>query len=168
VGGTVVELGCGPATLTPYLIPRVGPSGTVIGVDLAEKMIARARRKAGRMGWHNARFECVGALDYAPPSPVDAVVFCLALSTMSDCERCLERALAMLKPGGKLVILDSIPEPSQRLASAVMHLKAPLVGARPTRAPLDFAAAELEDVRVQRFFAGVYALVSGRRPAPRG
>jgi hypothetical protein len=70
----------------------------------------------------------------------------------------------MLAPGGRLVVLDSIPEPSRPLANAIIHLKASLVGARPTRAPLDFAAAELEDVRVRRLFHGAYTVVSGRKP----
>ena len=47
-GGTLVEIGCGPATVTPHLLSRVGPEGTVIGVDIADKMIARARQKARR------------------------------------------------------------------------------------------------------------------------
>lgn len=163
-GGTLVELGCGPATVTPHLLEKIGPSGALVGVDLAEGMVAEARRKAERLGWRNARFECGDAMRYAPPSPVDAVVFSLSLSTMSDVERALERAFSMLAPGGQLAILDSIPEPRRPLARAIIHLKAPLVGARPTRAPLDFASARLEAVRVRRLFLGAYTVVSGRKP----
>jgi ribosomal subunit interface protein len=164
-GGTLVELGCGPASATPHRLPKVGPSGALVGVDLAEGMVAEARRKAARLGWRNARFECGDALDYSPPSPVDAIVFSLSLSTMPDAESALEHALSILAPGGQLVVLDSIPEPGRPLARAIIHLKAPLVGARPTRAPLDFAFARLEEVRVQRLFLGAYTVVSGRKPA---
>jgi len=163
-GGTLVELGCGPATVTPHLLPKLGPAGAIVGVDLSEGMLAEARRKAERLGWRNARFERADARDYAPPAPVQAVVFSLSLSTMPEPERCLERALAMLAPGGQLVVLDSIPEPGRPLANAIVRLKAPLVGARPTRAPLDFAAARLEAVRVHRLFLGAYTVVSGRKP----
>jgi demethylmenaquinone methyltransferase/2-methoxy-6-polyprenyl-1,4-benzoquinol methylase len=164
-GGTLVELGCGPATVTPHLLQRVGPEGTVIGVDIADKMIARARQQAERADWRNARFERSDALDYTPPRSVDAVVFCLSLSALGDCERGLERALAMLEVGGQLVILDSIPERSRPLANLLMHLKAPLVGARPSAAPLEFARRKLEGVRVRSFLFGVYTLLSGRKPA---
>ncbi len=167
-GATVLEFGCGPATVTPYLLARVGPTGSVIGVDIAEKMVARARQKAERSGWHNARFERGSTLDYSPPSTVDAVVFCLSLSTMDDCERCLERAVSMLEPGGQLVVLDSIPERSRPFAGLIIHLKAPLVGSTPTRVPLDWASATLEDVRLRRLFGGVYSLVSARKPCSAG
>ena len=163
-GGTLVELGCGPATVTPHLLPTVGPAGALVGVDLAEGMIAEARRKAERLDWRNARFERADARDYTPPGAVDAVVFSLSLSTMPEPERCLERALTMLAPGGQLVVLDSIPEPGRPLANAIVRMKAPLVGARPTSAPLDFAAARLEGVRVRRLWLGAYTVVSGRKP----
>ncbi len=163
-GGTLVELGCGPATVTPHLLAKLGASGTLIGVDLAEAMVAEARRKAERLGWRNVRFECADALHYSPASPVDAVVFSLSLSTMPEVERALERAFAMLAPGGQLVVLDSIPEPRRPLAKVIIYLKAPLVGARPTRAPLDFARAKLEEVRGRRLFLGAYTVVSGRKP----
>jgi demethylmenaquinone methyltransferase/2-methoxy-6-polyprenyl-1,4-benzoquinol methylase len=163
-GGTLVELGCGPATLTPHLLPKLAPAGALVGVDLSEGMVAEARRKAERLGWSHARFERADARDYAPPAPVEAVVFSLSLSTMPEPERCLERALAMLAPGGQLVVLDSIPEPGRPLSNAVVRLKARLVGARPTRAPLDFAAARLGSVRVRHLFLGAYTVVSGRKP----
>jgi ubiquinone/menaquinone biosynthesis C-methylase UbiE len=164
VPGTLVELGCGPATLTPHLLPKLGPAGALVGVDLAEGMVARAREKARRLGWRNVRFERGDALAYSPPCAVDAVVFSLSLSTLPDPELALARALAMLAPRGQLVVLDSIPDATRSLANAVIFLKAPLVGARPTRAPLDFAAARLEGVRVRRLFGGVYTVVSGRKP----
>jgi ubiquinone/menaquinone biosynthesis C-methylase UbiE len=164
-GETILDLGCGPGTLTPYLLEKVGPAGRVIGIDVADGMVARARSTAARSGWHNVEFERSDALDYSPGSSVQAVVFCLSLSTMGDPERCLVHVVSMLKPGGQLVILDSIPERSRRFASWVMHLKAPLVGARPTGVPLEFALANLEGVRIRRFFHGVYSLLSARNPA---
>ncbi len=49
-------------------------------------------------------------------------------------------------------------------SNAVIHLKAPLVGASPTRVPLEFAFSKLEEARVRKLFAGVYSLVSARKP----
>ena len=164
-GGTIVDVGCGPATLTPYLLDRVGASGRVVGVDVSDEMVRRAREIADRSGWRNAVFERSDAIGFSPDSVrADAVVFCLSLSTMPDCRGCLERALTWLAPNGQLVILDSIPEPDRRLARLVMHLKAPLVGARPTAVPLEFAARQLEGVHVRHLSGGVYTLVSGRKP----
>lgn len=165
-GATILDLGCGPGTLVPYLREKVGPTGHVIGVDEADGMVARARSTAASAGWHNVEFERSDALDYSPGSRVRAVVFCLSLSTMSDPKRCLEHVVPLLEPGGQLVVLDSIPERSRRLASLVMHWKAPLVGARPTGVPLEFVRANLEEVRIRRFLFGVYSLLSARTPAP--
>lgn len=128
-------------------------------------MIARARSRAVRSGWHNVEFERSDALEYTPRPRVRAVVCCLSLSTMGDPRRCLEHVGSMLEPGGQLVILDSIPERSRRLARLVMQLKAPLVGARPTGAPLDFVLGNLEGVRMRRLLLGVYTLLSARKPA---
>src|SRR5262245_267763 len=164
-GTRVLDLGCGPATLTPYLLERIGPTGSVIGVDVARGMIERARSKAEARGWTNARFECADALGYQPPSRVGAVALCLSLSTMPEPLRCLKRALGFLEPGGRIAVLDSFPDPSRRLASFTIRLKSPLVGARPSREPLERLAAELGELRTQHFFLGVYSLVSGRKPA---
>jgi ubiquinone/menaquinone biosynthesis C-methylase UbiE len=163
-GGTILDLGCGPATLTPDLRDKVGATGSVIGIDIADEMIARARQIATRCGWQNVRFERSDALHYAPSSPVDAAVFSLSLTTMSDPGSCLEHVVSMLRPGGQLVIFDSIPESSRRLAGMFIHLKAPLVGAIPTGVPLEFARTNLDRVRVRRFLGGVYSLISARKP----
>ncbi len=69
-GATILDLGCGPGTLTPYLLEKVGPAGRVIGVDVADGMVARARSRAARSGWHNVEFERSDALDYSPRSRV--------------------------------------------------------------------------------------------------
>jgi len=164
-GATFLDLGCGPGGLVPHLREKVGPAGRVIGVDLSDEMIRRARRLASDAGWRNVSFERADALAYSPGCRVRAAIFCLSLSTFGEPERCLEHVTAMLEPGGQLVILDSIPEPSRPIARWVMRLKAPLVGARPTSVPLEFVSARLEDVRFRRFYGGVYALLSARKPA---
>ena len=61
-------------------------------------------------------------------------------------------------------MLDSMPDEARPLAKLVMHLKAPLVGARPTRVPFDFFSAHLEEVKIRQFQLGVYTLLSGRTP----
>ncbi len=52
-GGTILDLGCGLGTLVPHLLPSVAPGGTVIGVDIADQLIERARALAAREGWRN-------------------------------------------------------------------------------------------------------------------
>jgi ubiquinone/menaquinone biosynthesis C-methylase UbiE len=47
--GTLVEVGCGPATLTPYLRAALGEGTRILGVDLSGRMIALARLEAPRV-----------------------------------------------------------------------------------------------------------------------
>ena len=127
-------------------------------------MIARARDRAQRSGFRNARYVCADMLTFRPDTPVDAVVFALSLTLVSDCAACLEHARSLLRPGGKLVVLDSIPDPSRRLANLAIRVKAPLVGANPSAVPLVWARSQLEDLRVEHHMGGIYTVISGRRP----
>jgi ubiquinone/menaquinone biosynthesis C-methylase UbiE len=163
-GSTVLEFGCGPATVTPVLRDAVGPEGRVIGVDISDKMLAKARAKAERNGWTNVEFVCSDIHDYAPASQVDAVVFCLVLSGLPETRACLEKALSALEPGGQLVVLDSIPDPKPSLRNFVIAMKAPLVGAVATRLPLEFAAKHMTGLRTRSLNGGVYTVLSAHKP----
>ena len=161
---TVVELGCGPATVTPHLLARLGRAGRYVGVDLSKEMIAKAKARAGDFGWTNVDFVQSAVLDYEARAPADAVVFSLALSAMPEPERCAERALSTLAPGGQLLILDSFYT-GRRLADLVIRAKSPAVGAIPEEFPLAFLERELSDLQVEPLWGGVYSLLVGRRPA---
>jgi hypothetical protein len=52
-GDTVLEIGAGTGRNFPYLAEAVGPSGTIIGVDASEGMLAEARKLIERRGWSN-------------------------------------------------------------------------------------------------------------------
>jgi ubiquinone/menaquinone biosynthesis C-methylase UbiE len=164
-GALLLDMGCGPGTLAPYLLPKVGSEGTVHGVDVSGEMIDRARALSQRNGWPNVRFERSDARDFAPGRAPAIVVFCLSLSTMPDPGSCFARALSWLEPGGQLVVLDSFLDPARRLASLAIRLKSPLVGADPAAISLAEVRAGLESVRVEHLQGGVYTLVSGRKPA---
>jgi ubiquinone/menaquinone biosynthesis C-methylase UbiE len=166
-GGSLVDMGCGPATLTPYLVRKLGSSVRISGVDFSREMIRLAQREALRRGWPNLAFVHASALEFEPAAPVDAVVFCLSLSLLPEPERCLERALSFTKPAGQLVIVDSIPDPQRPIASLLIRAKAGRVGAEPDAFPLALLRARLTDFRERRMLGGVYTLVTGRKaPAP--
>ena len=165
-GALLLDLGCGPGTLTPRLLPKVGPEGAILGVD-SDAMIERARALSGQRGWHNVRFARADAREFAPDRSPGIIVFCLSLTTLPDPARCFARAVSWLAPGGQLVVLDSFLEPKRRLAGLVIRLESPLVGAGPTDVSLAELAAPLETVRLRRFHGGVYTLLSGRKPRAR-
>lgn len=55
-GQAVLDLGCGTGPTTVELARRVGPDGSVLGVDIAAAMLARARERASQEGASNVHF----------------------------------------------------------------------------------------------------------------
>jgi SAM-dependent methyltransferase len=72
-GERVLDAGCGPGTVTVLAADRVGPAGRVLGVDLAEAMLVRARAAVAGRDNVEIRAMDVTALDLAD-GDVDAVV----------------------------------------------------------------------------------------------
>lgn len=55
-GQRILDLGCGTGPTTVELARRVGPGGSVLGVDISTEMLARARQRAAQEGATNVRF----------------------------------------------------------------------------------------------------------------
>lgn len=126
-------------------------------------MISRAER-ARRSDWPNVEFVCASAHDLSPQGPADVVVFCLSLRLLPHPARAVERALSFTRPGGRWVIVDSIPNADRPLASWVIRAKAGFVGAEPDAFPLTHLDRELEGVTERPLQGRVYSLLVGRKP----
>src|SRR5215469_3679295 len=55
-GGQVLDVGCGTGASAIPAATAVGPAGSVVGVDLADQLLDRARAKASRKGLTNVEF----------------------------------------------------------------------------------------------------------------
>lgn len=164
-GGTVVELGCGPASVVPSLLKIIDKSSKIIGIDFSSQMIDIANRKKETNCWENVKFACMDMYDYTPEQKVDAVVFCLALTAMPDYKKALEKAISILKPGGQLLILDSIPLYSKwyhPIANAYMYLKSVVVGAKPAAEILNYIEQKTTKFEKKEMVFGVYTLIKAR------
>lgn len=101
--GSVLDAGCGTGSLAVLL----GEAGHVVtGVDAAGEMVRRARAKAEAAGVR-ARFLRGDAAD--PPvgdRPFDAVLERHVVWTLPDPHRALRRWVSLLRPGGRLVLVE--------------------------------------------------------------
>jgi len=103
--------------------------------------------------------------DFFPEQQVDAVVFCLALTAMPDYQKALEKALSILKPGGQLLIIDSIPLHAKwyhPLTNAYMYLKSIVVGAKPVAEIFHYIEERMTQIERKEMVFGVYTLIKAR------
>ncbi|AZH24660.1 class I SAM-dependent methyltransferase [Haloplanus aerogenes] len=82
-GDTVVDVGCGTGATLPYLRERVGPGGTVVGVDFAPGAVSRAHGRVDRAGWKNV-IVCRGDATRLPLTDADAVVATFLMGMLPD------------------------------------------------------------------------------------
>lgn len=167
-GETVAEFGCGPGVVIPYLREQCGESGTIVGIDFSERMIAVANRRKRDGKWDNVEFRCMDMYDYPDEDKADVVIFCLALTAIPDCLKALRKAVSVLNPGGRLIIADSFPLHDRWwrvFTNAYISLKSLVVGAKPTDKVLPYIESTMRDVRIASMVGGVYTLVSARKPA---
>lgn len=101
VGGeAVLDLACGPGTLTHHLADAVGPDGLVIGADLSPPMLTRAARAVTAENTVFVRADAM-ALPVRDAS-LDAVCCSLCLQLVPDLDTALAEIARVLRPGGRL------------------------------------------------------------------
>jgi demethylmenaquinone methyltransferase/2-methoxy-6-polyprenyl-1,4-benzoquinol methylase len=121
-GDSALDVCCGTGDLALELAGRVGPEGRVIGCDFSEAMLDVARRKAAARSHPNVRFEWADALELPyPDESFDAVTVGFGVRNLADLERGIAEMARVLRPGGRLVILE-ITKPSRPPLSAFFAL----------------------------------------------
>ena len=104
VGDGVVELGAGTGRNLEFFGERLSALAWVELVDLCPPLLAVARERwAAR---RHVRLVEADAGDYRPSSPPDCVYFSYALTMIPDWRRAIDNAVAMLRPGGALGVVD--------------------------------------------------------------
>ena len=145
-----VACGCGASAIPAAL--RVGESGAVLGMDLAERMLELAGRKARRLGLTNVQFQ-VGDMEQSgfADESFDAVVCVFGIFFVPDMSRAVRELWRMVRKGGQLAITTWGPrvfEPGAAVFwDAVAHERPDLVRAFEPWTRIDSPAALEELLR---------------------
>ncbi len=105
--GDVLEIGVGTGRNLPFYADDI----SLTGVDLSQAMLRQARARAAEPGIDaGLRVGDAQALDL-PDNGFDAVVMTLVLSAVPDIRRAIAEAHRVLRPGGRLLVLDFVRSP---------------------------------------------------------
>lgn len=104
-GEKVLDVACGTGLVSFPVAREVGPTGSLLGVDISERMIALAHQGAAERHLDWVRFERMDAEDLQIADATYDIGLCsLGLMYVPNPRKALQEMHRILKPGGRLVV----------------------------------------------------------------
>lgn len=165
--GRVLEIGVGTGLSLPYY-SRVT---TVTGIDLSANMLALAERRAAETDVA-VELCLMDAQRLAFPDQVfDSVVFSLCLCTIPDPGAAIAEAVRVVKPGGRIILLEHVRSPNRVVAfiqDALNPLTVHIQQDHFNRRTVELIKAQgIRIERLTRWGLGIFVFLAGRVPDPR-
>jgi ubiquinone/menaquinone biosynthesis C-methylase UbiE len=109
-GARVLDVACGTGANFALIEQRIGPTGELVGIDLTPQMLRQARARVLRHGWANVHLRD-GDICALPGEdlgePFDAALCTLGLSVIPQWQRAWDAMLALVRPGGRVAVMDA-------------------------------------------------------------
>jgi len=106
-GQTMADIGCGPGFFTIPAARIVGDDGLVLAADIQGEMLTAVRGRVAEQGLTNVRVVKTSDAEIPiPPGTCDLVLLAFVLHEIEQRARFLHRAARLLKPRGKIAVLE--------------------------------------------------------------
>lgn len=164
-GDTVVEIGCGTGLNFALLERAIGREGRIIGIDISDAMLDRAKALVRDEKWQNVELISCSASDFTFPDQIDGILATGVLSYEPEFDRVIERGASALDPGGKWAILDyKMPSGWQRTFAPLFIALGSSFGVSRNfmeRHIWKSVERHLRQTKMQELYGGFVYLVSG-------
>ena len=171
---TILNVPCGTGQNFGYFQEYLKHSDLILGIDLSPGMLEKAQRKIQKHHWKNIQLiqQDVGTLDQKwledfsknenKPITIDAILCDLGLSGFPDWQLVIDQLLSILKPGGRIVIMDWYMEKKTLRGAFVEWIGKGKV----TRPIWQYLKPRVENFQLDHGFnrGGVF-VASGRKPS---
>ncbi len=173
-GLAVLDLPCGTGQAFDGIAPAILPGGALVGVDFSSGMLGKATKRAQKHGWDHAVLlqgdaRTVSPTDLAAaggPEAVDRLHVFLGMTAFPDWRDAFTNLWALLKPGGRCVIVDVHTE-KLSFQGRLVNWTAKADITRPFWEPLEAVAENYErrEIPSKPAHGGSMYLATGTKPA---